>query len=107
MAWPGPGLLGCHYFMRPVAEIQYWLGEKDFKEKRVEAGLSRLQRGARVIVGSRPACAPNETKPGAYPCRSGIRPLLGAVSRARILFPFRKGGSASGDLAFSKHPIDV
>jgi tetratricopeptide (TPR) repeat protein len=37
------GLLGYHYFLRPVAaEIHYWIAEKDFKADRVEAGLDRL-----------------------------------------------------------------
>jgi len=39
------GLLSYHYFLRPVGgEIHYWLAEKDFKEKRVEAGLRHLER---------------------------------------------------------------
>jgi tetratricopeptide (TPR) repeat protein len=37
------GLLGYHYFLRPVGgEIHYWLAE--LKEERAEAALSRLER---------------------------------------------------------------
>jgi tetratricopeptide (TPR) repeat protein len=37
------GLLGYHYFLRPVGgEIHYWLA--DLKEERAEAALSRLER---------------------------------------------------------------
>ncbi|MGH8060225.1 MAG: tetratricopeptide repeat protein, partial [Candidatus Entotheonellia bacterium] len=39
------GLLSYHYFVRPMGgEIHYWLAEKDFKAKRVEAGLGRLEQ---------------------------------------------------------------
>ncbi len=40
------GLLSYQYFVRPVGgEIHYWLAEKDFKAKRVEAGLHHLEQG--------------------------------------------------------------
>ena len=39
------GLLTFQYFVRPLAgEIHYVLAERDFQEKRMEAGLSRLER---------------------------------------------------------------
>ena len=38
-------LLGFEYFLRPVVgEIYYWLAEKAFLAKRIEAGLNRLER---------------------------------------------------------------
>jgi tetratricopeptide (TPR) repeat protein len=40
------GLLSYQYLVRPVGgEIHYWLAEKDFKAKRVEAGLRHLEQG--------------------------------------------------------------
>jgi tetratricopeptide (TPR) repeat protein len=43
------GLLSYQYFVRPVAgEIHYWLAEREFKAKRVEAGLGRLEQSIGV-----------------------------------------------------------
>jgi tetratricopeptide (TPR) repeat protein len=39
------GLLGYQYFVRPVGgEIHYWLAERDFKARRIEAGLGHLEQ---------------------------------------------------------------